>query len=101
MAFDDEFVEVAGLGRVEGFEREVVEDEHVYGGDAVQFSVEGVVEAGGARALHRGVHAFVEIRSERAGAWRPMKPDILNSSSNEGASRPTTQQQSLLDTRVS
>ena len=42
VAFDDEFVEVTGLGRVERFESEVVEDQQVDGGDAAYFGVEGV-----------------------------------------------------------
>ncbi len=37
VAFDDEFVEVVGLGGVEGFEGEVVQDEDVDAGELADF----------------------------------------------------------------
>ena len=46
--FDDQFVEVVGLGGVEGFEREVVEDEDVDAGEFADLGVQGVVQPGGA-----------------------------------------------------
>ena len=48
MAFDDDLVEVVGLGRVQRPEGEVVDDEEVDAGESSEFGVEGVVESGGA-----------------------------------------------------
>lgn len=48
VAFDDDSVEVAGFGRVEGPQREVVDDEDIDGGKPTDFGVDGVVQAGGA-----------------------------------------------------
>ena len=48
VAFDDDFVEVAGFGGVEGVEREIIDDEDVDGGQSADFGVDGVVEARGA-----------------------------------------------------
>lgn len=48
MAFDDDFVEVAGFGGVEGAQREVVDDEDVDGRQPADLGVDGVVESGGA-----------------------------------------------------
>src|SRR6185295_5874098 len=48
VAFDDDFVEVAGFGGVEGSQREIVDDEDVDGGQPADLGVDGVVQAGGA-----------------------------------------------------
>ena len=40
VAFDDDFVEVVRLGGVEGFDREVVDDEQVNGGDPAHLGFE-------------------------------------------------------------
>jgi len=45
MALDDNFVEVVGLGGIEGPEGEVVDDEEVDIGDAADFGFEGVVQS--------------------------------------------------------
>lgn len=60
VAFDNEFVEIAGLGRVKGIARKIIEDEDVDGGNAAQFSLEIVVESGGAEAGEELVGAGVE-----------------------------------------
>src|SRR6266567_2833687 len=46
VAFDAELVEVGGLGRIQGLEREVVEDQQLDSGEAAHLVVQGVVEAG-------------------------------------------------------
>lgn len=43
----DQLVEVVGLGRVEGAEGEVVEDEDVDAGELAELGFQGVVQAGG------------------------------------------------------
>ena len=50
MPLDDEFVEVVGLGRVEGAECEIVEDEEVDAGEFAHLCLEAVVQPGGAEA---------------------------------------------------
>ena len=62
VSFHDELVEVVGLGRVERFEREVVEDQQVDTGQPAEFDVEGVVQPGGPESGEQlvgsgGVHA--------------------------------------------
>src|SRR3546814_19097134 len=47
VSFDDDLVEVTGLGGAEGPQREVVDDEDVDGGQASDLGVDGVVEEGG------------------------------------------------------
>jgi hypothetical protein len=49
VAFDDDFVEVAGLGGAEGSQREVIDNQDVDGGESADFGVDSVVEAGGAQ----------------------------------------------------
>ena len=49
VAFDHDFVEVAGFGGVEAAQREVVDDEDVDGCQPADLGVDGVVEAGGAQ----------------------------------------------------
>lgn len=46
VAFDDEFVEVAGFGGIEWAQREVVDDQDFDGGQSPDFGVDGVVESG-------------------------------------------------------
>ncbi|WP_232002274.1 hypothetical protein [Mycobacterium sp. 1482292.6] len=46
MAFDDDFVEVAGFGAVEAPQREVVDDEDVNGGQSADLGVDGVCRGG-------------------------------------------------------
>ena len=48
VAFDDDLVEVVGLGGVQRPQREVVDDEQVDAGESSELGVEGVVEPGGA-----------------------------------------------------
>jgi hypothetical protein len=47
VALDAELVEVGGLGGVQWLEREVVQDQQLYCGEAAHLVVEGVVEPGG------------------------------------------------------
>ena len=66
VAFDAELVEVGGLGRVQGLEREVVEDEQFDAGEAAHLGVEGVVEAGGLEPLEQlGGGAMWTVRRRR------------------------------------
>ena len=46
MAFGDDLVEVGSLGRGEGLEGKIVDDQQLGGGQAAVFVVEGVVETG-------------------------------------------------------
>src|SRR5579863_10706298 len=57
VAFGDDLVEVGGLGRGEGLERKIVDDEQLDGGQAAVLVVQGVVQAGGGQALEQLVGA--------------------------------------------
>ena len=57
MSFGDDLVEVGGLGRGQGLEREIVDDEQLDGGQAAVFVVQGVVQAGGGQAFEELVGA--------------------------------------------
>lgn len=46
--FDDQLVEVVGLGGVQGAECEVINDEQVHAREAAGLGLEGVVQPGGA-----------------------------------------------------
>ncbi len=65
MAFDDDLVEVVGLGGVEGPQGEVVDDEQVDAGEPSELGVEGVVESRGAEPGEQFVGA-VEPDGEAA-----------------------------------
>ena len=69
VAFDDEFVEVGGLGGVQGPEGEVVDDEQVDVGQPAHFGFEGVVEPGGSSRLN-SLSARDIMHGERGGGSR-------------------------------
>ena len=58
VAFDDELVEVGGVGVVEAAEGEVIENEQVDTDQLAEFGVATVVEPGGAEALEELVGPF-------------------------------------------
>lgn len=58
MAFDDEFVEIGGLARVRGLEREVVEDEEIDSDEPAHLDVVGVVEPGRAEPFEQPIGAY-------------------------------------------
>src|SRR6266480_625308 len=71
VAFGDDLVEVGGLGRGEGLEREIIDDEQLDGGQAAVFVVQGVVQAGGGGVPGFGAHGGVQagvLGAQRDGA---------------------------------
>ena len=68
VAFDDELVEVGGLGGVEGLEREVVDDEQIDADEAAHLDLVGVIEPGGAEPFEQPVGPFgVDLAAAAAG----------------------------------
>src|SRR5207244_5784758 len=57
VGFVDDLGEGGGLGREQGLERKVVDDEQLDGGQAAVLVVQGVVRAGGGEALEQLVGA--------------------------------------------
>ena len=58
MAFDDDFVDLGGVGGVHCPEGEVVEDEDVHAEQFADFGVVAVVQPGGLQPFEEGVGAF-------------------------------------------
>ncbi len=57
VSFGDDLVEVGGLGRGQGLEGKIVDDEQLDGGQAPVLVVQGVVQAGGGQAFEELVGA--------------------------------------------
>lgn len=65
VAFDDDFVEVGGLGGVEGLDAEVVDDQQWDVGQAAHLGFDGVIQPRGLEAFEQLVRAG-HVRADAA-----------------------------------